>query len=66
MYRFVCLAIFTLVCFTGCTSEYVPPQEAIPDLPAGRGGEAGGAPAGAGMPAGKGPGAGGPSKMAKP
>ncbi len=45
MVRFVRLAALAVVCFTGCTPEYVPPQEAIPEIPAGRaGGGAGGAP----------------------
>ena len=64
MYRFVFLAVLAIACFTGCTPEYVPPQESIPEIPVGRGaGAAGapGAPGAAAMPAGKGPG-----KLAKP
>ena len=67
MCRFICFAVFALACFAGCTSEYVPPQESIPQIPAGRGGgetAAGGA-AGTEIPTGKGS-AVGPSKMAKP
>ena len=65
MYRFVYMALFSLVFFTGCTPEYVPPKEAIPEIPAGRGGggEAG-APGAASMPT-KGS-SGGPGKMKKP
>jgi len=65
MYRFVFLAVLVIACFTGCTPEYVPPKESIPEIPAGRGGGEAGAPVAAAMPAGKGPGA-GPSKLAKP
>ena len=64
MVRFVRLAALAVVCFAGCTPEYVPPQEAIPEIPPGRGaGEAGGAPGTA--PATKGANV-GPSKMEKP
>ena len=64
MVRFVRFAALAVVCFAGCTPEYVPPKEAIPEIPAGRSsGEAGGAPGTA--PATKGANV-GPSKMAKP
>ena len=65
MYRFVFLAVLVIACFTGCTPEYVPPQESIPEIPAGRGGGEGGAPGADAMPASKGAG-GGPSKLARP
>ena len=65
MHRFGFLAVLAIACFTGCTSEYVPPQESIPEIPAGRGGGEASAPGAATMPASKGPGA-GPSKLAKP
>ena len=61
MYRFGFLAVLAIACFTGCTAEYVPPQESIPEIPAGRGAGTAGAPGSSAMPAGKGPG-----KLAQP
>lgn len=61
MYRFGFLAVLAIACFTGCTAEYVPPQESIPEIPAGRGAGAAGAPGADAMPAAKKPG-----KLAQP
>ena len=36
MHKLICLLILASFCFCGCTKEYEPPKESIPDIPPGR------------------------------
>ncbi len=36
MHKLICLLVLTSFCLCGCTKEYEPPKESIPDIPPGR------------------------------